>query len=84
MEKDKISLFVYVIFGIVFGAISFYLQSSLYGLVLMIVGLFAIYAVLKKALKSNEKMKWFITNGGWIYIFVWFISWTILYNVYLV
>lgn len=84
MEKEKISLFAYVIFGIVIGIVSFYLQKGLYGLVVMIAGLFAMYAILSKLLKINEKIKWFITNGGWIYIFAWFITWTILYNLYLV
>lgn len=84
MEKEKISLFSYTIFGIIIGAASYYLQKSLYGLALMIGGLLLVYVILNKGLKINEKIKWFITNGGWIYIFVWFITWTILYNLYMV
>jgi hypothetical protein len=39
-----------------------------------------VYA-LRTALKINQPMKWFFSNGGWVYFFVWFITWIIFYNV---
>ncbi len=37
--------------------------------------------ILKKPFGVNQKFKWWLTNGGWAYIFVWFIVWIIFYNV---
>ncbi len=81
MKNETKSMVIYLIAGIVMGGISFYIKNSLYSLVLAVAALAGIYYLLKKTLKINEKFKWFLSNGGWIYIFIWFISWTIFINV---
>ena len=34
----------------------------------------------KELNKINKELKWFLTNGGWLYLFVWFITWVIFFN----
>ncbi len=81
MENDKKSLTAYLIAGLAIGAASFYLKNNMLSFGLMLIVLGGLHTVIKKTLKINEKFKWFLSNGGWIYVFVWFITWTILYNV---
>jgi len=46
----------------------------------MVVLLVFITLVLNKIL-GKEKVGWWIKNGIWIYIFIWIISWSVLYNL---
>lgn len=81
MKPESKSFLVFTIAGIIAGVISFYLKNNLFSLLFAIIALVAIAEGLKKVLKSNEKFKWFLTNGGLIYIFIWFITWIILFTV---
>ncbi|MBU3905368.1 MAG: hypothetical protein KJ906_04450 [Nanoarchaeota archaeon] len=81
MQNEKKSIITYLIFGILAGTVSYYLNSSLMSLSVAIVVLVGLHYVLNKVMKSKEKFQWFMSNGGWLYIFVWFIIWTIMYNV---
>ncbi len=81
MKKEKKSIITYLIFGIIIGTTSYYLNSSLMSLALTAIVLIALQSVLKVTMKIEEKFQWFMSNGGWLYIFVWFIVWTIMYNV---
>ena len=85
MVNEKKSMLVYMASGIIVGIISYYpytyLNSSLIPLVLAVTVLIGMFYALKKIMKSNEKISWFMSNGGWLYIFIWFIIWTIMYNV---
>lgn len=80
MKIENKSTIAYVILGIILGYISFLLKNNLTSLGLMLVVLYVSPFVLNKILKINEKIKWYLSNGGWIYIFIWFITWTIFYN----
>jgi len=81
MKAGNKSTLVYVVFGIIIGYISFLVGNNYAALGLAIVFLFVISEILKRALKVNEGFKWFLSNGGWIYIFIWFITWIIFYNL---
>lgn len=81
MKKEKISLVIYSMVGIIVGYISFLINNNWLSLLLAIIVLFGMSEILKKALKIKEKFKWFLSNGGWIYIFIWFITWIIFYNL---
>ncbi len=85
MNNESKSFWLFSILGIVFGYVSFLINralvSSLIPFVLAIVVLYAFATVLRKVLKINEKMKWFMSNGGWVYIFLWFVTWIIFYNL---
>jgi len=85
MNNESKSFWILSVVGVVFGYVSFLLnkslQSSIIPLVLAIVVLYASATVLRKILKVNEKMKWFMSNGGWVYVFLWFVTWIIFYNL---
>ena len=81
MKNEKKSLITYLIFGTIIGIVSYYLNSSLMSFGLAVIVLVALQSILKTTMKLDEKFKWFMSNGGWLYIFIWFIVWTIMYNV---
>ena len=85
MNNESKSFWFFTVLGVVFGYVSFLLnntlQSSVIPFVLAIIFLYVSVNILKRVLKVNEKMKWFMTNGGWVYIFLWFVTWVIFYNL---
>jgi len=80
MNREMQTTIVYVIIGIIVGYASI-LVNNYIALVLAVVFLFLIAEILKRILKINEKFKWFWSNGGWLYVFVWFVVWIIFYNL---
>lgn len=81
MKPEMISIIVYLIAGIFVGYASFLIKGNWSALLLAIVFLIAIPSGLKKAFGIKEQFKWFLSNGGLIYLFVWFITWMIFYNL---
>jgi len=81
MKTETKSTIIYVVSGIILGYISFLVKDNYIALVLAVAFLFIMAEILKRALKINEKFKWFLSNGGWVYIFIWFITWIIFYNL---
>jgi hypothetical protein len=83
-DKKKSNL-IYTIVGIVVGYFSFWVTSSFETNLLQpfiaILILFLMAEILRIGLKINKKFKWFLSNGGWVYLFVWFITWIIFYNL---
>ena len=86
MKKENKSMIVYIIIGIIIGYLS-QMGRNLYGESgnYIAVSLALIFLVLtaeinKKAFKIDKEFKWFWSNGGWIYLFVWFITWIIFFN----
>ena len=77
---------VYIIVGIIVGYLS-ELGRSLYGaagnyvaISLALIFLVITAEVSKKLFKIDKEFKWFLSNGGWIYLLIWFISWIIFFN----
>ena len=81
MKTKSLSTLIYVIAGIAVGYVSFLLNDELLALGLTIIFLVLVAGVLKKALKVKEGFKWFLSNGGWIYLFIWFITWVLFFNL---
>lgn len=81
MKNEIKSTVAYTVAGIVVGVASWYVRINLLALVIAVAVLFGMYLLLQNLLGLKAKMKWFMSNGGWIYIFVWFITWTILVNL---
>ena len=82
MKNETKSLVSFIIIGLPAGIISYYIRNNFAALIFAIIILYATSEVLKKILKINEKFNWFLKNGGWIYIFIWFITWIIFYNLH--
>lgn len=81
MKNKNKSTLVYVIAGILIGYISFLINDHFLALGLAVVVLFLIAEILKRILKLDTKFSWFWSHGGWIYLFIWFITWVIFYNL---
>lgn len=85
MEKQRknelITMFVYLIGSIGVGYLSYRISDVMISFAAAIIGFIIIAEILKKILKSQEKYKWFLSNGGMIYFFMWVIVWTILINL---
>ena len=79
MKKEIKGLVVYFIGGIIAGTISFFSGRRLYALIGMIAVFIALTGMLNKL--GKEKPDFWIKSGGFIYFFLWVISWTILYNL---
>ena len=86
MKIETKSTIIYIIVGIIVGYLSqlgrdMYQETGNY----IAIGPALIFLVItaevnKKAFKINKEFKWFWSNGGWLYLFVWFISWVIFFN----
>lgn len=78
-SHNKISLGIHTIMGIVAGYASV-MFDTLYSvgiaIVILLVTGYAVEFVLKK-----KGIKWWMANGGVIYILVWIVTWTFLFNV---
>jgi hypothetical protein len=86
MKAETKIMIVYIVIGIITGYLSqigrdVYGESGNYvAIALALIFLVMTTEVNKKLFKINKDFKWFLSNGGWIYIFVWFISWIIFFN----
>ncbi len=81
MKKENKSLSVYLVAGMFAGMISFFIGNEQIALLIMV----AIAAVLVKVLEKflgKEKITWWIGNGIMIHVFVWIVSWAMLYNLF--
>jgi len=81
MKVEKKCVIIYLIAGVIIGYLSFLMGNNYLAALLAIIFLIVIEEVLKRIFKIEEKFGWFMSNGGWIYIFVWFIVWIIFYNL---
>jgi len=81
MKKENKSFAIHSVVGIFAGLVSFFLKDRLTVLISIIVVEAILVKVLEKYL-GKENAKWWISNGIWIYVFVWFISWSVFYNLF--
>ena len=86
MKIETKIMIVYIIVGIIVGYLSNFARN-LYGetgnfvaLSLALIFLVITSEVNKKIFKLNKDLKWFLSNGGWMFLFVWFITWIIFFN----
>jgi len=86
MKLETKTMIVYVIVGIIVGYLSQF-GRSIYGeagnyvaISLALIFLVITAEVSKRLFKIDKEFKWFLSNGGWIYLFVWFITWIIFFN----
>ena len=84
MKNKTKSTLVYVVAGIIIGCISFLINDPTLSLGLAIIVLFLIAEILKRTLKLDKKFSWFWSYGGWVYLFIWFITWVIFHNYFMV
>lgn len=78
--ENKVTL-AFAVLGIVIGYASNLLANNYLALTLAIVFLWVGAQAFNKIFKVNQKFNWFMSNGGWVYVFVWFVVWIIFYNL---
>ena len=81
MKPESKTTIAFTILGLIIGYVSFSLMNNYLSLALAVLWFYIGSLAFKKAFKINEKFGWFWSNGGWIYLFVWFIVWIVFYNL---
>ncbi|MCD6477603.1 MAG: hypothetical protein J7K87_01240 [Candidatus Aenigmarchaeota archaeon] len=78
MKEENISFWTFSIIGIIVGAISIFFDWKTSFLIAVIV-LVLIGEIIGKKFKKNTK--WWLSNGGMIYLLMWIISWVFFFNL---
>lgn len=81
MEKEKTVMLLHLVVGIVAGYLSYVIFRPLYAAVLMLVILLIMKQATNTITKEKKKAGWWFGNGGVVYIFVWFVSWIVFFNL---
>jgi hypothetical protein len=81
MKTETMTTLIFTAVGIAVGYLSWAIANNWAALGLALVVLVALPQVLGRALRVQEKFRWWLANGGWIYLFVWFISWVIFHTL---
>ena len=80
LNESRVSLGIHVVAGLIAGYTSFFFESALYSvglaILLLIITGYATEFVLKK-----KGIKWWLTNGGVLYILVWLVAWIFFFNL---
>ena len=67
--------------GAITGYLSFTVNQVGLNLIMMVVILGITAFVIKNIWKIEKERKWWISNGIIIFIFTWFVVWTLFYNL---
>ena len=73
-----------IVAGVAIGYASFALERPMYAVVMAIAAVVALTLVLGKAFSLQKDKKWWISNGIVLFLFAWFITWTIFYDIRLI
>lgn len=79
MEKDSLTTIVFVILGVTVGYLSQFVGSAKLSLLTAIIVLVVVGNILGKVF--DEGAKWWLKNGGAIYIFLWLVFWIFFFNL---
>ena len=76
---DLRATIAYSVLGVIAGYASFAVNNPRVAFAIMLVILILSTAAMKHAFKVNYR--WFVSNGIIAFLFVWFIVWTVFYNL---
>lgn len=80
-DIDLRTTLLFAVLGIVIGYISFLIKSNIASFVIMVIVLVAAKFLGQRMVKEKKDSKWWLGNGLVVYILLWFVAWTIFYNV---
>lgn len=86
MKNGNKSMMIYIIIGVIIGYLSqlgrnlYAEQGNYLAVSLALIFLVITAEINKKAFGIKKEFKWFLSNGGWMYLLVWFVSWIIFFN----
>ena len=75
---------IYAIVAIIMGYVSLTINHTAYATLAAVIVLLALTLALRAAFKIKEGAKWWLGNGVIVYIFLWLITWTVFYNMFLI
>ena len=78
--SDRVAAVLFAVIGAVMGYVSALLNQPLASLAIAIVVIVVVWLILKKGLKITEDKKWW-TGKVALYIFMWFVIWTLFFNL---
>ena len=81
MDKEKTVMLMHLVAGLVAGYLSYIIRSNLYALVIMLFIMLVMKRATDAVTKEKQKPAWWLGNGGFVYIFIWLISWIIFFNL---
>ena len=76
---DLRATIAYSVLGVIAGYASFAINNPRVAFAVMLVILIVSTAAMKYAFKVNYR--WFASNGVIAFLFIWFIVWTVFYNL---
>ncbi|MBU0530428.1 MAG: hypothetical protein ABIH52_03425 [Candidatus Aenigmatarchaeota archaeon] len=83
MDKDlrdaRISVIVHTVVAVIVGWLSLFLGTFWYAFPLAIVVMIVLGVAMERVV-GKRGISWWFGNGVVIYIFFWFVSWTIFFN----
>lgn len=79
MKPDNVSLLIFSILGIAMGYLSLFIRSGKTSLLITLIVMIVIGKVLAKAYKKDTK--WWLGNGGFLYLLLWFVFWIFFFNL---
>ena len=80
-DKELLSTLAYAIIAVIAGYLSFLLNQPKTALVVVPVFLAISTIFIRFILGIKEKYNWYMKNGAIVFLFVWFIVWTLFYNL---
>ena len=80
MDKERLVMLLNFAAGVAVGYASFLLNSNTYAIASMLVG-GVIMNFASGKVAGGKDFKWWLTNGGMVYAFIWFVSWVLFLNL---
>jgi hypothetical protein len=81
--QSRVSIGMHTVIAIAMGWLSIEIAAMSRSLFAIVAGLVILYITGTAAQRvTNQKgIKWWAANGLVVYLFIWFISWTVLFNL---
>lgn len=80
LNVSRISLGVHIVMGAVAGYLSMFMEGALYSLGLAIL-ILIITGYSTELILKKKGIKWWMSNGGVLYILVWLVAWIFFFNM---
>jgi hypothetical protein len=80
-DLDLRTTLIFAVLGIISGYVSFTISETSYAVLAMLVILAVVAFAVKTAFKIKQDKKWWLGNVVIVYLLLWFVVWTILFNV---
>ena len=83
LRDIRISVITHALIAILIGWISFQLQITFRTMASVIFGLgvLLILGHIVERIVGKKSVKWWLSNGAVVYLFIWIISWTFFFNL---